>query len=106
VTPNDLDEAVYRRPFTWSRENGFAAPPVAARETPRDRDQAVALSMAAVGAARMVTTWRLEKRWLASLQRAGHPHPYRGLAWRTGLLNAAGSLPAQLLEVRRVTQTR
>ena len=41
---------------------------------------------------------RLEKRWLARLQRNGHPHPYRGLALRIGALAVAATLPGQLME--------
>jgi hypothetical protein len=43
----------------------------------------------------------LEKRWLTGLQRGGHPHPYRALGLRIGVLTAASALPARLLEVRR-----
>ncbi|MCA2218668.1 hypothetical protein [Jidongwangia harbinensis] len=42
---------------------------------------------------------QLQKRWLARLTRAGHPHPHRALGIRMGLLSVALALPSDLLEV-------
>jgi hypothetical protein len=94
------------RPFTWTRQNGFAAverpesedaekpdvPPLTAR------DVAVTVGLVAAGIGVSVGGRKLEKRWLAGLQRAGHPHPYRALAWRMGLVSAVGTAPLKLLE--------
>jgi hypothetical protein len=49
---------------------------------------------------------RLEKRWLAALARDGHPHPYRALALRMGLLSFAGTLPGRLVEVYEARRPR
>jgi hypothetical protein len=40
---------------------------------------------------------RLERWWLAGLRAQGHPHPYRVLGFRMGLLGFAGALPAGLI---------
>ena len=70
-------------------------------ETPRPPDKRQLL---AVGAAAVFTTGmviarrRLERRWLAGLERAGHPRPYRAVAVRMGLLSFAGTLPGRLVK--------
>jgi len=111
------------RPFTWGRENDFAMAKVAepaaekyaenqARETHPENEMspgrriALASGMFAFSAGVTLAGRKLEKRWLTGLQRAGHPHPYRGLAWRMAMLNAAGTLSANLLEVLRPKENR
>jgi len=111
------------RPFTWNRDNGFAMAKVAepaaekhaedeARETRPEiemspgRRIALASAMLAFSAGVTLGGRKLEKRWLAGLQRAGHPYPYRALAWRMAMLNAAGTVSANLLEVLRAKEMR
>jgi len=65
---------------------------------PPDKRQLVALGAAAVISTGMIVgRRRLERRWLAGLERAGHPHPYRALGLRVGLLSFAGTLPGRLV---------
>jgi hypothetical protein len=66
-----------------------------------ERSMAVALAAIGLGIGIFIGGRKLEKRWLAGLQASGHPHPYRALGLRIGLLTAAGTLPAQLLEAKR-----
>ena len=66
---------------------------------PPDKRQLLALGAAAAISTGMVLgRRRLERRWLAGLERAGHPHPYRALAVRMGLLSFAGTLPGRLVK--------
>ncbi len=51
-----------------------------------------------VTAASILVRRRLERRWLAALHAQGHPHPYRVLGVRMGLLSFAGALPARLTQ--------
>ncbi|BCJ54087.1 hypothetical protein Asp14428_55620 [Actinoplanes sp. NBRC 14428] len=51
----------------------------------------------AVSVVTMIGARRLEKRWLASLTRAGHPHPHRALGVRMGLISFAAAAPRGLI---------
>ena len=65
--------------------------------SPPDKRQLLVLGAAAVVSTGMILgRRRLEQRWLAGLERAGHPYPYRALAVRVGLLSFAGTLPGRL----------
>ena len=64
---------------------------------PPDKKQLLTLgAAAAVSTGMILGRRRLERRWLAGLERAGHPHPHRALAVRVGLLSFAGTLPGRL----------
>ena len=72
---------------------------------PPDKRQLLALGAAAVVSTGMVLgRRRLEQRWLTGLQRAGHPHPYRALGVRVGLLSFAGTLPSRLVKAHSARQ--
>ena len=47
---------------------------------------------------------QLERRWLARLNRHGHPHPHRALAVRMAALYAVMVVPGRVLAVRRDAQ--
>lgn len=68
----------------------------------------LAFAAAAIGLSvgLMVGRRQLEKRWLAALARAGHPHPHRALALRMGLLTFAGTLPSRLVKVHEGRRPR
>ncbi|MEV6494695.1 hypothetical protein AB0M20_39650, partial [Actinoplanes sp. NPDC051633] len=53
-----------------------------------------------LGIGSMIGRRHLEKRWLAALQESGHPHPYRALGVRMGLVATALALPGALRERR------
>ncbi|AGZ46071.1 hypothetical protein [Actinoplanes friuliensis] len=63
------------------------------------RHGAVTVAMVAVSVGVVVGRRQIEKRWLASLERSGNPHPRRALAVRLGALSFAATLPGQLIEV-------
>ena len=70
------------------------------------RKLAVAAAAVGISVGLVVGRRQLEKRWLAALTRAGHPHPHRALALRMGLLSFAGTLPGRLVEVREGRRPR
>ncbi len=64
-----------------------------------DRRQVAALGVGlGITTASILVRRRLERRWLAGLRARGHPHPYRVLGFRMGLLGFAGALPARLAQ--------
>jgi len=66
-----------------------------------DKRQLLAVGTAVVfSTAMIVGRRRMERRWLAGLERAGHPHPHRALAVRMGLLSFAGTLPGRLAKAQ------
>ncbi|MBM2623220.1 hypothetical protein JIG36_47765 [Actinoplanes sp. LDG1-06] len=63
---------------------------------PVDRQRAVfGATATALVVTAIVVQRRLEKRWLDTLTRKGHPHPVRGLALRAAATDFAGSVAAQ-----------
>lgn len=87
------------RLVTWTREGGFEWMPGVDKDVDKvpqpARSNAAALVAMTVAAGIYVGGRVLEKRWLESLRRAGHPHPHRALGLRMGLLSVAGSLGAR-----------
>jgi hypothetical protein len=47
---------------------------------------------------------RLERRWLASLERSGHAHPHRAVALRVAALSLAATLPSRLFEAHAASR--
>jgi hypothetical protein len=73
-----------------------------AEPQPVDRRRlAVSAAVGVLSLGALVGRHRLEKLWLARLQRNGHPHPYRALGVRMGLVAAAIALPSRLQEIKR-----
>jgi hypothetical protein len=89
------------RTVTWSEDRGLVVREKDGTELAKpDRRRLVASGIAAAVAVGMTVGRRqLEKRWLARLRRAGHPHPHRALAVRISLLTMAVMLPKELIDV-------
>lgn len=87
------------RPVTWTREGGVEWLPGVDKDLDKapepEGSNAAALVAMAVAAGVYVGGRVLERRWLESLRRAGHPHPHRALGVRMGLVSVAGSLGAR-----------
>ena len=56
------------------------------------------------GAGMIIGRERLQKRWLARLERQGHEHPHRALALRMGLLAMAETLGGRLVAAQQAKQ--
>lgn len=87
------------RVVTWTEEGGIKVEsPDGVPEKPSGAASAVGI---AFGIGMVVGRRQVEKRWLARLQRAGHEHPHRALAWRIGLLSVAATLPGNLMKAHQ-----
>ncbi|WP_305785091.1 hypothetical protein [Symbioplanes lichenis] len=68
-----------------------------ADEPPIDKRKLIATGVAfAISGGAIVGRRFLERRWLARLERQGHPHPYRALGVRMGAISGASALVSGL----------
>lgn len=100
AAPPKADPVVGANPFPV----GEGAPPAAPDFTFDKRRAAVGAGVVALSVAAVAGRRLLEKRWLARLTRAGHPHPTRALAVRMAAVEFAGQLALQLPDVRTARQ--
>jgi hypothetical protein len=84
-------------------EEPEADEPEAKPEFSYDKRQTVAIAGAlALTIAVTLSRRRLEKRWLASLARDGHPHPTRALALRMAPVAFVAEMAVQLVDMHAI----